>query len=108
MTTTGVTWPTRDEYDLAIARWTETIWDADIRSGTLAYDNMGICRFGGANLYVSIYKIGNWMVRCFCSKSSTNSVPADIRERYIAIDRFSRVHAKRVSSLIPVIFFTQG
>lgn len=108
MTMAGAPWPTRDEYDIAVARWTETIWDADIRSGTLAYDNMGICRFGGANLYVSIYKIGDWMVRCFCSKPGKKQTPLDIQERYQAIDRFGRTHAQRISALVPITYLEQG
>src|SRR5947209_953291 len=107
MTTAGVLWPTKDEYDIAIARWTETMWDADLRSSMLDYDNMGIRRYGGANLYVSIYKIDHWMVRCFCSKPSMQT-PIDIRERYRAIDRFCRTQADRVSALIPVIYLEQG
>lgn len=107
MTMAGTRWPTRDEYDIAVARWTETIWDADIRSSTLAYDNMGICRFGGANLYVSIYKIGDWMVRCFCSKPGKQT-PVDITERYMAIDRYCRANLQRVSALLPVTYLEQG
>ncbi len=107
MTMAGTRWPTRDEYDIAVARWAETIWDADIRSGTLAYDNMGICRFGGANLYVSIYKIGDWMVRCFCSKPGKQT-PVDITERYMAIDRFCHANLQRVSALLPVTYLEQG
>ncbi len=107
MTTAGFLWPTKDEYDLAIARWQDTIFDPEVRSGLLAYDNMGICRFGGANLYVCVYKIGNWMVRCFCSKPS-HAAPVDICERYMAIDRFCRKNASRVSALIPVTYLEQG
>ena len=107
MATTDFLWPTRDEYDLAIAQWKRTILDADVRSGDLAYDNMGICRFGGANLYVCVYKIGNWMVRCFCSNAN-HAVPRDILERYSAIDRFCRENARRVSALIPVTLQPQG
>ena len=107
MTTAGFLWPTKDEYDLAIARWQDTIFDPEVRSGLLAYDNMGICRFGGANLYVCVYKIGNWMVRCFCSKP-THAAPIDICERYMAIDRFCRKNASRVSALIPVTYLEQG
>ncbi|HLJ36582.1 MAG TPA: hypothetical protein VKU38_23195, partial [Ktedonobacteraceae bacterium] len=107
MTTAGFLWPTKDEYDLAIARWQDTIFDPEVRGGLLAYDNMGICRFGGANLYVCVYKIGNWMVRCFCSKPS-HAAPVDICERYMAIDRFCRKNASRVSALIPVTYLEQG
>ncbi|MEO8973098.1 MAG: hypothetical protein ABI406_16045 [Ktedonobacteraceae bacterium] len=107
MTTAGFLWPTKDEYDLAIARWQDTIFDSEVRGGRLAFDNMGICRFGGANLYVCVYKIGNWMVRCFCSKPS-HAAPIDICERYMAVDRFCRKNASRVSALIPVTYLEQG
>lgn len=107
MTTAGFLWPTKDEYDLAIARWQDTIFDPEVRGGLLAYDNMGICRFGGANLYICIYKIGNWMVRCFCSKPS-HAAPVDICERYMAIDRFCHKNANRVSALLPVTYLEQG
>ncbi len=100
-------WPIKDEYDIAIARWTETVWDPAIRKGILAYDEMGICRFGGANLYVCIYKVGDWMIRCFCSNPS-HPTPIDIQERYIAISQFCRLHMSQVSALIPVTYVQHG
>src|SRR5438105_3221201 len=45
MTTSGLLWPTKDEYNLAIANWTSTVWDAELRSGNLAQDHLGICVF---------------------------------------------------------------
>lgn len=107
MTTAGVRWPSKDEYDVTIAHWKETVWDQDIRSGMLAYDNLGICRFGGANLYVCVYKIGDWMIRCFCY-NAIHPVPADILQRYRAIDRFCRANTNRVSALVPVTYIEQG
>ena len=107
MVTAKAFWPTKDEYDIAIARWTETVWDSDIRKGMLAYDDMGICRFGGANLYVCVYKVGGWMIRCFCSNSS-HPTPIDIQERYIAISQFCRLNINQVSALIPVIYIQHG
>ncbi len=107
MTTAGFLWPTKEEYDVAIARWQDTIFDSEVRSGMLAYDNMGILSFGGANLYVCVYKIGNWMVRCFCSKPKY-AAPVDICERYMAIDRFCHNYAGMVSALIPVTYLDQG
>src|SRR5579863_364240 len=107
MTAAGVVWPSRDEYDLAVARWGETIWDAELRGGTLDYDNLGIRRYGGSNLYICIYRIGDWMIRCFCSKPS-HQTPVDIRERYMAIDRFYRSNREKVSALVPVTYLEQG
>ena len=100
-------WPTKDEYDLAISQWQRTVWDPDIRSGTLSQDEMGIRRYGGANLYVCIYKIGDWTVRCFCS-NPPNQTPPDIVDRYMAIDRFCRTNASWVSALLPVTYIERG
>ena len=107
MTTSNLLWPTKDEYNLTIARWTQTLGDPDLRNGQLAQDQLGICRFGGANLYVCVYKIGNWMVRCFCS-NPPHQTPVDICDRYRAIDQFCRMNAGRVSALIPVTYIEQG
>jgi len=100
-------WPNRDEYDLAIARWRETMLDSELRGGKLDYDHLGIRRYGGANLYVCIYKIGDWMIRCFCS-TNNRVPPADIKERYQAIAAFSQQYSGRVSALAPLTYFDQG
>src|SRR5579859_6360269 len=100
MTLSGLRWPTKDEYDLAIHQWQQTVLDPDVRGGRLAQDAMGISSFGGANLYVALYKIGDWMIRCFCS-NPPHSTPPDIMERYRAIDRFCRTRAGKMSALLP-------
>lgn len=100
-------WPGRDEYDLAMARWTETLFDPELRSGRLDYDHLGIRRYGGANLYTCVYRIGNWMVRCFCSNGKRQP-PTDIRERYQTIARFSSMAQGRVSALAAITYEEQG
>jgi hypothetical protein len=100
-------WPGRDEYDLAMARWTETLFDPELRSGRLDYDHLGIRRYGGANLYTCVYRVGNWMVRCFCSNGKRQP-PTDIRGRYQAIARFSTVTQGRVSALAAITYEEQG
>ncbi len=100
-------WPTKDEYDVAVQQWQSTILDPDVRGGTLAQDAMGISSFGGANLYVALYKIGDWMIRCFCS-NPPNATPPDIVERYHAIDRFCRGRASTMTALLPSLLVEQG
>jgi hypothetical protein len=107
MTTAGELWPSRDEYDLAVARWAETMLDPELRGGKLDYDHLGIRRYGGANLYVCIYKISDWMLRCFCS-TDNRVPPADIRERYRAIAAFSEQASGRVSALARLTYHDQG
>lgn len=107
MTMSGLRWPTKDEYDLAIQQWQQTVLDPDVRGGALAQDAMGISSFGGANLYVALYKIGDWMIRCFCS-NPPNQTPPDIVERYRAIDRFCRGRAGTMTALLPSLLVEQG
>ncbi|HKV56938.1 MAG TPA: hypothetical protein VJO32_01605, partial [Ktedonobacteraceae bacterium] len=107
MALSGLRWPTKDEYDVAIQQWQATILDPDVRGGTLAQDAMGISSFGGANLYVALYKIGDWMIRCFCS-NPPNATPSDIMERYRAIDRFCRGRASKMTALLPSVLVEQG
>ncbi len=107
MAMAGPLWPSRDEYDVAVARWNETLGDPELRNGRLDFDHLGIRRYGGANLYVCIYRISDWMMRCFCA-SSTRQPPADICEHYSAIDQFSHAHVGRVSALVPVSYIERG
>ncbi|MGB8347101.1 MAG: hypothetical protein WCD86_19600 [Ktedonobacteraceae bacterium] len=107
MMTAGELWPSRDEYDLAVARWAETLLDPELRGGKLDYDHLGIRRYGGANLYVCIYKISDWMIRCFCS-THNRLPPADIRERYRAIAAFSEQYSGRIAALAHLTYYDQG
>src|SRR5437588_6616890 len=107
MAISGLRWPTKDEYDLAIQQWQKTVLDPDVRGGVLSQDAMGISSFGGANLYVTLYKIGNWMIRCFCA-NPPNQTPPDIVERYQAIDRFYRSQAGRITALLPTTLIEKG
>jgi hypothetical protein len=107
MTISTFTWPTREAYDLAMKERARTVFDKDIRQGTLVVEKMGIRRYGGANLYVCVYRVGDWMVRCFHS-NPPQQPPHDIKERYRAIADFYRVHSAQVSALIPLEYIEKG
>ncbi len=107
MTTAGELWPSKSEYDLAIANWTETLFDPALRSAKLDYDHLGIRRYGGANLYVCIYRIGDSLIRCFCANGQRQP-PVDIRERYQAIAVFCQQMGQRVSALTPLTYHERG
>ena len=107
MTIRKFTWPTRDDYDLAMLERSRTVFDPDIRSGNLYQDKMGIRRYGGANLYICIYRVDDWIVRCFCSRPPRKP-PDDIKDRYRAIHRFYQNNFDKVSALIPMIYLEQG
>ncbi|HKV85114.1 MAG TPA: lipopolysaccharide kinase InaA family protein [Ktedonobacterales bacterium] len=102
-TTPRPTWPTREEYDLAMQAWTRTLNDPALRMGELSRSMGNPRRYGGAALYVSVYKISDWMVRCFTSnvKANTNP-PKDIAERYQKIAQFTQANLANVSALIPI------
>ena len=98
-------WPVKDEYDLAIANWHSTVFDPEIRTGQLARDNHGIYTYGGANLYICIYRVSDWMVRFFCTNPN-HPTPSDIQERYKAIARFCNSHT--LSCLLPIKYVERG
>lgn len=99
------TWPTREEYDLAMQQWNRTLNDPALRAGELSRSMGNPRRYGGAALYVSVYKISDWMVRCFRSdvKAGTNP-PRDITQRYQKIAAFTQAHVNDVSALIPIYY----
>lgn len=100
-------WPTRDAYDAAMLDWRNTLFDPELRQGTLARDNFGIRRYGGAGLYICVYRIDDWLVRCFRA-NPPKMPPADIEERYAAIHEFSRKQGQSVSAFIPVTLQGEG
>jgi hypothetical protein len=105
-------WPTRDEYDRAIIDQRHDLQDSSLKNGKL-YQKMGNPqRYGGASLYVTIYRIDNWLVRCFCSTDEKGkpirTPPEDIAQRYQLIAAFTQSHVARVSALIPVTYLAQG
>lgn len=105
MSPVSIRWPLKEEYDFAIAHWRHTLLDPQLRAGQLATDQLGICRYGGANLYVCIYRVSDWMVRCFCTNPN-HPTPADIQERYRAIARFCDTHT--LSCLLPLHYIERG
>lgn len=98
-------WPSRNEYDSAIANWHNTVLDPEIRAGQLARDDHSIFNYGGANLYVCIYRVSNWMIRFFCTNPN-HPTPVDIQERYRAIAQFC--NEQRLSCLLPVTYVERG
>lgn len=103
-------WPTREEYDHAVMSWRQTMRDADLVGGELA-TVMGTDprRFGGAGLYVTVYRIGDWAVRCFCSDvGAACDPPADIVDRYWAVARFVAERQADIHALLPVTVIEEG
>lgn len=99
------TWPTREEYDLAMQQWNRTLNDPALRNGELSRSMGNPRRYGGAALYVSVYKISDWMVRCFRSDvTAGTNPPKDITERYQQIAAFTQAHVHDVSALIPIYY----
>jgi hypothetical protein len=100
-------WPTRDAYDAAMLEWRTTLFDPELRQGTLARDAFGIRRYGGAGLYVCVYRIDDWLVRCFRA-NPPKVPPGDIEERYAVIHEFSRKQGQAVSAFIPITLQGEG
>lgn len=103
-------WPTREEYDRAMMSWRQTMRDANLVGGELAtVMDTDPRRFGGAGLYVTVYRVGDWAVRCFCSDiGAACDPPADIVDRYRTIARFIAGRQVAVPALLPTTVVEQG
>lgn len=106
------TWPVREEYDRAVQQQSENLQDADLKRGSL-YKHMGNPkRYGGAGLYVVIYRIDNWLVRCFCStvslRGAVQNPPDRIERRYQAIATAIESNCVNVSALTPITYLERG
>ena len=99
-------WPAKDDYDMAMKAMSENIKDDEIRRGTIKEDNSGMLSYGGAGLYVALYHIDPWMVRCFC-KTPQRKPPKDILERYRRISEFTQ-RMKHIPALVPITYVEQG
>jgi hypothetical protein len=107
MTKTNFPWPTVDDYDLAMQDRAKLALDKDLQHGTLDEDQMGIKRYGGANLYACLYRVDSWMVRCFC-RAGKRKPPDDITERYHEISKFCLASSNEASPLLPVTYVERG
>jgi hypothetical protein len=107
MTKTNFTWPTVDDYDLAMQDRVRAALDKDLKRGKLDEDSMGIKRYGGANLYACLYRIDDWMIRCFC-RANKRKPPDDITDRYREISKFCLDSSNEASPLLPVTYVERG
>jgi hypothetical protein len=103
-----VLWPTKEDYDdVVMNNLRDRVFDRDLNHGKLAETNTGILRLGGANLYTCIYKIDQWIMRCFC-RTEHNEPPPAVQQRYKYISDFCRQHSTQTSALVPVYYIENG
>jgi hypothetical protein len=108
--TTPIQWPRRQNYERALKQWQTTLFDPELKAGRLLMDGAGNpTGREGAGLYVAVFQIGGWIVRCFCANPDENKAPPDdIIERYQAIDAFCRANIAQLPALVPTYFLEQG
>lgn len=106
MDASPVLWPDKEDYDMAMDTLCEKVRDPAIRNGTLQQDKTGILRFGGAGLYATLYRVDDWMVRCFY-KTKRRNPPRDILERYQHISRFTNT-IQNVPALVPITYVSDA
>lgn len=96
-----VVWPQQQDYDDSMLTMLERVRDDKIKHGKLEQDQANsIVRFGGANNYVTLYRVGGWMIRCFCQdRTREKRPPRDIELRYEYISDFCKKFAKHTTSL---------
>jgi len=104
-------WPTLDEYDKAFKDVALTVSDPDIRRGKLSHDCLPLRLNASSGRYVAVYKISDWVVKCFITNPVTGKLiepPPDIRERYQEINDYLREHISQLSFIVPQIWIDQG
>lgn len=108
--TTPMTWPRRRNYEMALRNWQTTLFDPELKADRLLMDGAGApVGREGAGLYVCVFQIGGWIVRCFYANPDENKAPPeDIVERYQAIDAFCRANIAQLPALVPTCYEAQG
>jgi hypothetical protein len=106
-------WPTLDEYDNALKNVTSTVYDPDVKDGKLSFDSRPLRLNGKGGKYVAVYKVGEWVVKCFITNATTtgklvSEPPPDIRDRYHEINNYLRGHIGQLSFLVPQIWIEKG
>ena len=108
-------WPTVDEYDTALINAPVSVYDADIRGAKLLHDSRPLRMNGQSGNYVSVYKMGDWVVKCFFTNivdmlvdNLTIAPPPDIRERYRAIGDYIGQHIQQLPFLVPQLWIEKG
>src|SRR5215469_12052000 len=99
-------WPMVSQYDKALQNAKTTVYDNDIRGGTLDMDATGIKYLNDAkvgNRYVCVYRVSEWVVKCL-----TGTPPQDIHERYRAINDYVLQYSTRLSFLVPTRWIDKG
>ncbi len=109
--TYAAVWPTIYEYDAAFRDASTTVYDADVKAGKLSYDSRPL-RLNLGSKYVSVYKMSDWVVKCFFTNILINDLtiapPPDIRERYQAINDYISQHRTQLPFLVPQIWVEKG
>lgn len=82
-------WPSPGDYDWALQNRKTTFYDRDIQDGVLQVRPTGPVRLnGGGSKYVCVYKIDDWVVRCFTAQPPNVQPPTGIVQRYQAITSY--------------------
>lgn len=96
-------WPTIHEYDDALLKRRTAFSDPDIQQGHLEISHGKPARLNdGGSEYVCVYRVGNFVVRCFASNPPDKVYPPDdIVQRYQGITAFLQNAGKTLPFLVP-------
>jgi hypothetical protein len=92
-----IDWPMIHEYDEALLDRHRSFRDPDIQNGILAEIHPGLPMHlnGGGCQYICVYRVGNWVVRCFVSDPPAKiEPPEDILPRYEHITDYIKQRQK--------------
>jgi hypothetical protein len=96
-------WPMLDEYDNALRDAFRTVNDPDVRTKKFSDDSRPLRLNGQSSKYVTVYKMEDWVVKCFFTNTTSSPViypPEDISERYKSINSYINMHTQRLAFLV--------
>jgi len=106
---TGVRWPTRYDYDTAMEELVENMQNLELRRGHLfkSIKTGFLVQYGNPDAHTCLYRIDNWMIRCFC-RVDDKEPNEQIISHYQKLSTFFREHLKHVSALVPLDYIEKG
>jgi hypothetical protein len=95
-------WPTLDEYDNALRDALTQVNDPDVRKEKLSCDARPQRLNGQSLKYVSVYKMGGWVVKCFFTNiTNMRMPPPDMSNCYQAINDYIQMYRQHLAFLVP-------
>ena len=107
----GRVWPTPEEYEDALLNPYTALFDNELKRKRIWLNTFGrpLRLNSGGNRSVCVYRMDDWVIRCFAADPSKNVFPPpDIEERYRGIITFQQSIGNDLPFLVPNVWTEPG